>query len=258
MSKTSHFAHGFASNIPVDGLEWGIDGKNLNIKINNENTNREFDISLNITKNHNKAELWSNGHFLARCSGDNQIDLCEKLTRLLLDEVEIQDQKQTMEEVNKELCDYLTGEFEKSGFTIINKSSTTEYGSYVVGGPSGKEYIIKATYKDSKVTVSKVDDDRDVLNETKTFELSNPDIEKVICKALLEYDQAQLSDEEKSKLKREVQNLIIDEISEFYLNDTAGEWTINCDGNNLFACETEDERFKIKFKVTGITLTECS
>jgi len=84
MSETSEFGHGFASNLPIEGVEWAIEGKTVTLDINNENTHVKFQIKLIVTKVSNKAEIWENDHFIGRCSGDNQVDLADKLTKMIV------------------------------------------------------------------------------------------------------------------------------------------------------------------------------
>lgn len=250
MSKTADFAHAFASNLPIEGVEWSIDGKTCHIEINNDDINSVVDVKMNITKVKNKAEIWSDGHFIGQCSAENQNELSKKLIDMIVKTTEDQSEKQTLKEVNKELCDYLTGEFERNGFEITNKASSEARGSYVVKGQSGNQYQVEATYQDSKVIVSKIDDNRDSLRKIGTFELSNPEIEKVICEVMLEYDSAELTKNQINNLKKRIKQLIINNICS---SEYEGEWDISCEGD-LVTCETEDERHKIKFRVKDIVL----
>jgi len=251
MSKTSDFAHGFATNLPIEGMEYNIDGKFINLDINNEDINVKLEIKLIVTKNSNKAEIWQGGHFVGRCSGENQVQLCGKLTNMVTQEVAEKTQKEALQEVNKELCDYLTGEFERSGFKILNKAGNVDYGSYTVQGPSGDKYLIKATYQDSKVEVFRHNDIKDTNKVIKTFELSNPEIEKQICTALLEYDNKFIPEIQKIKLRDYIINTLANDT---FISDYVDEWMINGDGG-FITCSTEDDQV-IKFRVKEVVLEE--
>jgi len=258
MGKTSDFANGFASNIPVDGIEWDLKGTELNITLNNEDTYKEYIIKLKITKNYNKAELWFNCEsgekFIGRCSGDNQVELSKKLTSLFLEELDDHKNKKASEEANGGLCDYLTSELVKCGFKVTNKSISTENGSYAILGPSGKEYLIRATYKDSKVVTNVVNNSADILGEVSVLDLSNPEIEKKLCNVLCRYDRSQITKDEKDKLRNKIQELITNKIC---LDDEFDEWNIRCNGKDI-ECETKDKKFKIKFELCGIVLGEIN
>jgi len=250
MSKTSDFAHAFASNLPIPGIEWTVKGKSATIIINNDDIHIDLKIALNITKNTNKAEIWHDSHFIGRCSGDNQVDLSDKLTKAVIKEIETRSEKQALRGVNRELCDYLTGKFKKHGFTIVNKAGNELYGSYIVQGPSGDKYQIKATYQDSQVKVERVSDNRDFNRVVKTFNLSNPKIEEVICETLLEYDKEELSNNQKQELKEKIQKLIIEGI---YIDECEDDWDVSADDDLVICINGKHE---IKFRVTDIILEE--
>lgn len=201
MSKTSDFADFSMSNLSIPGVvSWNIEGKSVILEINSEEIHIILEIKLNITKMTNKAEIWHDSHFIGRCSADSQHELSKKLINMLVEEVKTRSEKKTEEDINTELCNYLTGEFEKNGLKIVNRSRSVDFGSYVIEGPSGAKYQIKATYKDATVKIRKIINHREQGVLINTFNLSNPKIEKVICSALLEYDQTTLSAEKKKNL----------------------------------------------------------
>ena len=251
-SKTAEFADNFIDNFALAcASEYKINGKIIKLDIGEHG---EWEIHLGTN---NKAKIWHDSHFIGRCSADNTPDLVNKLSTMLTKEIEERSNKQTEKNVNKELCDYLTVELEKNGFKILNKASTVNHGSYVILGPSGTKYQLKATYKDATVEVGKVLDDRDCMCPVKTFNLSNPNIEKVICSELLEYDgQTELPKAEKKAL--------IDRVSKFFKESLLSEWMgdgfslancpddedwkVECDGD-FITCVSPDEKFNLKFEL---------
>lgn len=258
MSKTSDFAHAFASNLPIQGIEWSIEGKNLKLRINNDDIVADYEIRINVTKNHNKAEIWfeipKHIKFVGVCSADNQQELCEKLTNMLVKEIEERIEKQTLKDVNRELCDYLTSEFDKNGWELINKVSNINTGCYVVRGPSGTQYSIVASYLDSEVQVRKIDNNEDAIHAIKTFNLSNPNVEKLICNSLLEYDQANVSKDVKNNLINVVKEMIISNID--IANYDCDGWSIDCH-KGYVVCIDREGKFKTKFKISDVILEEA-
>ena len=84
----------------------------------------------------------------------------------------------------------------------------------------------------------------------KTFELSNPEIEKVICAAILEYDCKLVTEDQKEKLRKHIAGIL----ANCLINDYVDEWVIDGDGG-LITCSTEDGRV-IKFRVKEVVLEE--
>jgi len=252
MSKTSDFANEFASNFPIEGTEWEFCSKILKMNISNENINVKYEIKLNISKIANKAEVWSGKHFVLQCSADTPYNLNGKLTSLLVKEIESKSTKEALKEANTGLCDYITSEFEDNGFEIINKAGNEEHGSYIVRGRSGKMFQIKATYKDSTVTVSLFTEDQDALRVIKKFELSDPMIEKVICRSLVEEDRRTVSDSVKNHLIKTIKQMVIGEIR---LDEYENDWNI-CAYEDVVTLETDDGLSKLKFRVKDIILEE--
>lgn len=179
MSKVSEFA---------DKLDLPTTVDNKTIYINIEEFKERFEVKTNITKNMHKAEIWRDGHFVCRCSGEDEDNFANKLTKILLNEAESHDTKRELSKINRELCDYLTEKLEENGFSIINKASSENHGSYVIQGPL-HQYQIKATYLESQVVIYQIVNDRDILKEITRIEMANPELEQQICKVLLELEK---------------------------------------------------------------------
>lgn len=171
MSKTKDFAEEFISGLEVE--DWSLNGKKLSLT----KSGNKFEINLTITKHRNAAEIWRSGHFCSRCHDATKEGFRSKLCGILSTVIEEKEEIETKTEVNDDLCSYLT---EELGLPILNKSSGTWGGSYVIEGKKHK-YVITCSYEDAFARLFI----RDNVNElVRKFELSNPNVSMVICQVI--------------------------------------------------------------------------
>jgi len=116
-----------------------------------------------------------------------------------------------------------------------------------VQGPSGDKYLVVASYQDAEVQVSMLIDNESDVHLINTFNLSNPDIEKVICKSLLKYDSGVMSTLEKSNLEGRIKKFLFDSL---YMSrgGSAEEWEIKIDGQNV-SCVSRTQKHRPKYRL---------
>ena len=183
MTKIQSFAATLTESLPPNLQLIDTNKKEIHILCNNVLDHDYIDDQIKgpwIIKYNNRLEIWRDKYFVGRCDKTSEaaIEFIQKQCTKMGD-------KNIEKNINQELCDYLTSEFNKHNIEIIIKAPLPDYARYLVKTPKNKEYVIKATYKDEIVTIAKNNPNVSQLIPFTRFNLGCPDVHEIICKTIL-------------------------------------------------------------------------
>lgn len=201
MSKTSELADHLKRELDGKFAVDDVSGKTIKMHCVSE----DYDFSqlrdgVEITFSGPGIRCQIGGRFAFLAKGEDVPTIAKKTVNTLLKTCTKRSEDEVKRNVHMELCDYVTSKLVESGFSIVNKGCTIEGASYAILGPSRTKYLIKAKYTSEIVEVFVLSTNHENYPRLApstlivgNYNLADPHVEEVICKALVDYDRGRQS-----------------------------------------------------------------